>query len=65
MDVLEMPVWLRRTLFWRKRSLIDRVGGASTVIGCVLLTPGIGELAEEGSKIAKTSVKAIEFRQCL
>jgi hypothetical protein len=30
------------------------LAGTSTVIGCVLLTPGLSELAEEGNKIVKS-----------
>jgi RHS repeat-associated protein len=36
-------------------SLSTALGGASSVVGCVLLTPGIGELAEEGNKIVKSA----------
>jgi RHS repeat-associated protein len=31
------------------------LGGASTVVGCVLLTPGLSELAEEGNVIVKSA----------
>jgi RHS repeat-associated protein len=37
------------------------LGAGSTVIGCVLLTPGIGQLADQGTKIVKNTVRAIRL----
>jgi toxin ParE1/3/4 len=48
-------------------SLSTALGGASTVVGCVMLTPGIGELAEEGNKIVKSAewaAKAAGWGSC-
>jgi RHS repeat-associated protein len=37
------------------------LGAGSAVIGCVLLTPGIGQLADQGTKIVKNTVRAIRL----
>jgi RHS repeat-associated protein len=37
------------------------LGAGSAVIGCVLLTPGIGQLADQGTKIVKNTVRFIRF----
>ena len=37
------------------------LGAGSAVIGCVVLTPGINDLAEEGSKITKNAIVAISL----
>ncbi len=37
------------------------LGAGSTVIGCVLLTPGIGQLADQGVKNVKRAVRFIRF----
>jgi RHS repeat-associated protein len=37
------------------------LGAGSAVIGCVVLTPGIGELADQGVKVVKNTVRAIKL----
>jgi RHS repeat-associated protein len=37
------------------------LGAGSAVVGCVLLTPGIGQLADQGTKIVKNTVRAIRL----
>lgn len=37
------------------------LGAGSAVIGCVVLTPGIGQLADQGTKIVKNTVRAIKL----
>jgi RHS repeat-associated protein len=37
------------------------LGAGSAVIGCVLLTPGIGQLADQGVKVVKNTVRAIRL----
>lgn len=36
-------------------TLSTKLGGVSTVLNCVGLAPGIGDLAEEGNRIVKTA----------
>ncbi|MGP8184773.1 MAG: RHS repeat-associated core domain-containing protein, partial [Terracidiphilus sp.] len=42
-------------------SLSTELGGGAAVIGCVLLTPGLDELAVTGSKLTKRAIGAVKF----
>jgi hypothetical protein len=42
-------------------TLSSALGGGAAIIGCVMLSPELSDLAETGSKIAKRATSVIQF----